>query len=117
MGLNYNSRFDMPGDNGNLYFAFTMGPALFVGFSTEVYFTDETGSEEKARQQREWLENVFTEANRSQFRARFPWLIGLGHRSLYCSTNEYECVNGITIEVSLTSFVVNTKSFVGACLK
>ncbi|CAG2101836.1 unnamed protein product [Medioppia subpectinata] len=61
------------------------------------------GSNDKVLQQKLWLERVLTEANLPHNRAQRPWIIGLGHRSLYCSTTDNDCVNGMTIETGDTS--------------
>ncbi|XP_054159904.1 acid phosphatase type 7-like [Oppia nitens] len=101
-GYNYKRRFKMPQNNDNEFYTFTLGKALFVAFSTEFYFRIENGSNEKVRLQKRWLEQILTEANRPQNRAKHPWIIGLGHRSLYCSTTDADCVDGMTIDTGDT---------------
>ena len=91
----------MPQKTDNEFYTFKLGKALFVAFSTEFYFTIENGSNEKVIQQKQWLEEVLTEANQPNNRAKWPWIIGLGHRSLYCSTTDNDCINGMTVDVML----------------
>jgi len=94
LGYNYKRRFKMPQNNDNEFYTFKLGKALFVAFSTEYYFKRENGSSDKVLKQKQWLEQVLNEANQPNNRAEQPWIIGLGHRSLYCSS-EADCYNGI----------------------
>ena len=95
----------MPQKTDNEFYAFKLGKALFVSFSTEFYFTIENGTNEKVIQQKQWLEKILTEANLPPNRDKWPWIIGLGHRSLYCSTLDSDCVNGMTTDVLLLNLI------------
>lgn len=53
-----------------------------TAFSTEHDFTE--GSP-----QRVWLENDLAKASAPEQRARVPWIVVMGHRPMYCSTNDY----------------------------
>ena len=89
----------MPQNNDNEFYTFKLGKALFVAFNTEFYFSIENGTNDKVIRQKQWLEQVLTEANQPQNRSDRPWIIALGHRSLYCSTNDPDCIAGMTIDV------------------
>lgn len=96
LGVSYETRFQMPKSSDNTHYTFTLGPALFIGISTEVYFQTETTDSEAYQRQYDWLQNVLVEANRPENRARHPWIIVYGHRPLYC-TSISECVDGMTV--------------------
>lgn len=97
--MNYKARYLMPRSFENAYYNFTVGPAQFIAFSTEMYFSWENGSLAKVQQQKQWLDKVLSEANRPEVRAKYPWIIAFGHRSLYCSTTDWDCIRGMTTDV------------------
>ncbi len=103
--MSYETRFKMPKTSDNTHYTFTLGEALFIGISTEVYFESEVSDLDASQNQKEWLERVLFEANKPQNRARHPWIIVYGHRPLYCSTIS-DCFGGITYQVK-----VNYNSF------
>lgn len=80
----YRNRFSMPGGTESLMYSFNMGPAHFIGFSTEVYYFLGYGIKSLVLQY-EWLENDLKEANKPENRAKRPWIITFGHRPMYCS--------------------------------
>lgn len=87
---NYANRFSMMDKTGkinNHYFSFDIGPAHIIAFSTEFYFFLQYGWKQVINQFK-WLENDLKEANRPENRARRPWIITMGHRPMYCSTDD-----------------------------
>lgn len=95
-GIAYRYRYKMPGDSNDMY-TFTVGPILFITISTEFYYYLEGGGAKKVAEQREWLDNVLTEANQPENRAKHPWIIVLGHRPFYCSSSRFgRCPGGTT---------------------
>ncbi|GIY82640.1 acid phosphatase type 7 [Caerostris darwini] len=82
---NYKVRFDMPGTEDNLWYSFKVGPIHFVVISTEVYFFLLYGGLEAIYSHYRWLDDTLRQANLPQNRAKWPWLITLGHRPMYCS--------------------------------
>lgn len=88
---NYDARFTMTntrtGEINNHFYSFDVGPVHFISFSTEYYFWVEYGWKQIANQFR-WLEEDLTEANRPENRAKRPWIITMGHRPMYCSTDD-----------------------------
>ena len=94
----YTVRFqNMPATNGtiatagaaglrnNWFYSFDIGPAHIVVLSTEVYFTSTPSNPGVIQRQLEWLTRDLQGAN--QRRGSTPWLIALGHRPLYCTTD------------------------------
>ncbi|XP_054710387.1 acid phosphatase type 7-like [Uloborus diversus] len=82
---NYRMRFDMPGTDDNLWYSFKVGPIHFVVMSTEVYFFLLYGGLEAVYSHYKWLDDTLRQANLPQNRAKWPWVITLGHRPMYCS--------------------------------
>ncbi|GFT41917.1 acid phosphatase type 7 [Trichonephila clavipes] len=82
---NYKVRFDMPGTDDNLWYSFKVGPIHFVVISTEVYFFLLYGGLEAIYSHYKWLDDTLRQANLPQNRAKWPWVITLGHRPMYCS--------------------------------
>ncbi|RZF35571.1 hypothetical protein LSTR_LSTR005099 [Laodelphax striatellus] len=80
----YKARFSMPGGHESLMYSFNMGPAHFIGFTTEAYYFIEYGLKQVILQY-EWLENDLKEATKPENRAKRPWIITFGHRPMYCS--------------------------------
>ncbi|XP_015910291.2 acid phosphatase type 7-like [Parasteatoda tepidariorum] len=93
---NYVNRFSMVNQDGeinNNFYSFDLGPAHIIAFSTEFYFYVKYGWIQIARQY-EWLENDLKKANLPENRAKRPWIITMGHRPMYCSTNDTDdCKN------------------------
>uniref|UniRef100_A0A7E4ZQ38 Purple acid phosphatase n=1 Tax=Panagrellus redivivus TaxID=6233 RepID=A0A7E4ZQ38_PANRE len=79
----YVNRFTMPNTNDNLFYSFDLGPAHFIGFSTEFYFSSVL---ESVQTQWNWLIQDLKKANEN--RKNVPWIITMGHRPMYCSTDD-----------------------------
>lgn len=91
----YDARFSMLADRGqpekktaaltgrlnNFFYSVDIGPAHIIMFSSEVYFYTEYGYDQIAVQY-EWLEADLKKAAAN--RAQRPWIIAMGHRSVYC---------------------------------
>lgn len=87
---NYVNRFSMLNQEGiinNHFYSFDVGPAHIIAFSTEFYYFYEYGWTQIVRQY-EWLENDLKKANLPENRAQRPWIITMGHRPMYCSTDD-----------------------------
>lgn len=87
---NYVNRFSMLNEEGNMnnhFYSFNIGPAHIIAFSTEFYFFYEYGWTQIVRQYK-WLENDLKKANLPENRAERPWIITMGHRPMYCSTDD-----------------------------
>lgn len=87
---NYVNRFSMMNKNGeinNHFYSFDIGPAHIIAFSTEFYFFVQYGWLQIARQY-DWLQKDLEEANKPENRAKTPWIITMGHRPMYCSTDD-----------------------------
>ncbi|KAF1332233.1 Calcineurin-like phosphoesterase, partial [Globisporangium splendens] len=72
----------------NWFYSFNVGLVHFVFYSTEIYFkkTLEPGITER---QEQWLREDLSRAN--QNRAETPWIIVLGHRPMYCTSDTRNC--------------------------
>ncbi|KOB79411.1 Purple acid phosphatase, partial [Operophtera brumata] len=104
---NYRARFNMPGIYSSVFYSFNLGPVHFVSISTEVYYFPQYGPELIGRQC-EWLENDLAKANlpenrydqRSDHDTRpwclRPWIVVFGHRPMYCSNFDAECLLELT---------------------
>jgi hypothetical protein len=66
-----------PGLPNNLYYSLNIGPLHLAAMSTEMYFTGGPG----AAAQYAWLDADLAAVDR----ARTPWVVVYGHRSIYCS--------------------------------
>jgi len=75
------------GELNNNFYSFNIGPAHIISLSTEFYFFIEYGWTQIARQY-EWLEKDLKEATKPENRAKRPWIITMGHRPMYCSTDD-----------------------------
>jgi len=75
------------GKMNNHFYSFNIGPAHIISFSTEFYFFIEDGWK-LIEYQYNWLKKDLIEANKPKNRAVRPWIITLGHRPMYCSTND-----------------------------
>ncbi|XP_054264808.1 acid phosphatase type 7-like [Macrosteles quadrilineatus] len=83
----------MPNTKDNLFYSFNLGPAHFIGFSTEVYYFLGYGIKQVVLQY-EWLENDLKEATKPENRAKHPWIITFAHRPMYCSDDDGDdCLN------------------------
>ncbi|XP_015904511.1 acid phosphatase type 7 [Parasteatoda tepidariorum] len=82
---NYKTRFNMPGTDDNLWYSFKAGPIHFIIISTEVYFFLLYGGLDAVKSHYKWLDDTLTQANLPHNRAKWPWVVTLGHRPMYCS--------------------------------
>eukprot|EP00929_Paragymnodinium_shiwhaense_P003129 TRINITY_DN10353_c0_g1_i1.p1 TRINITY_DN10353_c0_g1~~TRINITY_DN10353_c0_g1_i1.p1 ORF type:complete len:589 (-),score=88.12 TRINITY_DN10353_c0_g1_i1:439-2148(-) len=69
------------------YFSWNYGLVHYVTISTELWFGITDGKTTKETQL-EWLEKDLAAASTPEARAETPWLIVLGHRSIYCSCDQ-----------------------------
>uniref|UniRef100_A0A1I7S6A4 Purple acid phosphatase n=1 Tax=Bursaphelenchus xylophilus TaxID=6326 RepID=A0A1I7S6A4_BURXY len=84
---NYIYRYNMPNSYDNHYYSYDLGKAHIISFSTEFYYDFYSGIVKGlVQQQYEWLENDLQKANAN--RKNVPWIITLGHRPMYCSTDD-----------------------------
>lgn len=74
------------GQVNNHFYSTSVGPVRIIGISTEFYFFVIYGTSQIGNQFR-WLENELKEANRPENRKTHPWVVVVGHRPLYCSSN------------------------------
>ena len=74
------------GQVNNHFYTTTVGPVRVIGISTEFYFFVIYGRSQIGNQFR-WLEKELREANKPESRKTHPWVIVVGHRPLYCSSN------------------------------
>ncbi|XP_076359677.1 acid phosphatase type 7 [Tachypleus tridentatus] len=87
---NYVNRFSMvekTGKMNNHFFSFDIGPAHVIGFSTEFYYFTNYGWRQIVEQY-QWLEKDLKEASKPENRAQRPWIITMGHRPMYCSSDD-----------------------------
>lgn len=87
---NYKARFgnSMPGDEGRMFYTFTVGPVRFFSVSTEYYYYYlEDGMVYK---QYAWLQQQLKKANSKEEREKHPWLVVFGHRPMYCSNTDHD---------------------------
>lgn len=82
----------MPGSENGLMYSFNMGPAHFITISTEFYYFLNYGFKQIVKQY-DWLINDLKEANLPENRLTRPWIIIGGHRPMYCSDDDGDCVN------------------------
>ncbi|CAI8049980.1 Acid phosphatase type 7 [Geodia barretti] len=82
----YKNRFSMPGNSENYHYSWNIGPAHIISFSTEVYFFLEDGLK-LIEWQYHWLEQELQRVSAAEYRGERPWIIAMGHRPMYCSTN------------------------------
>lgn len=83
--LQYRYRFSMPSvpwpmPIEKLWYSTDIGQTHFVMFSTEVFFSDELNVEKML----EWVKDDLDKANMR--RSAVPWIVAMGHRPMYCST-------------------------------
>ena len=85
----------MPGheDTESLYYSFDVGPVHFVVVSTEFYYFLNYGKKLVAMQY-EWVVDDLKAADSPENRKKRPWVVMLGHRPMYCSTDDGDdCTN------------------------
>jgi len=80
---NYKARFNMPGDNKNMFFSFNIGPVHFISISTEFYYFLNYGLKPVIAQYT-WLEKDLASVDRS----KHPWIVLFGHRPMYCTNDD-----------------------------
>jgi 3',5'-cyclic AMP phosphodiesterase CpdA len=80
----YKGRFTMPNTVDNTFYSFDLGPAHIIGYNTEIYYT--LFSKHQLKTQWECLIQDLEAANNN--RDNVPWIIAMGHRPMYCSTND-----------------------------
>jgi hypothetical protein len=82
-GIPYSVRFHMPNDDNiadgirNLWYSYEYGPVHFIVMSSEHNFLEDS-------EQYNWLVNDMMNVDRT----RTPWLIFMGHRPMYTSSDE-----------------------------
>lgn len=81
----YKARFSMPGSSQSLFYSFDLGPAHFIGLSSEVYYQIQYGLK-LIVEQFVWLKEDLRRANEN--REERPWIITFAHRPMYCSTDD-----------------------------
>jgi len=84
---NYKARFNMPRDDGKMFYSFDLGPVHFISVSTEFYYYLNYGLDPLMNQYY-WLQEDLKKANSPEAREQRPWIILFGHRPMYCSNND-----------------------------
>lgn len=72
------------GEMNNHFFSFNVGPAHIISFSTEFYYFTEYGIAQLFNQYN-WIKQDLEKYNKPEMRAKYPWIITLGHRPMYCN--------------------------------
>ncbi|CEG41438.1 iron zinc purple acid phosphatase-like [Plasmopara halstedii] len=74
----------------NWFYSFDVGLVHFAIISTEIYFkkTFDVDGNLKVRQEA-WLESDLAKANKN--RKQTPWLVVIGHRPMYCTSDDTNC--------------------------
>ncbi|KAG1703257.1 hypothetical protein DVH05_008167 [Phytophthora capsici] len=74
----------------NWFYSYDVGLVHFVVISTEIYFkkTFEEDGDVIARQEA-WLDQDLAKANTN--REQTPWLVVIGHRPMYCTSDDTNC--------------------------
>jgi len=82
---NYRARFSksMPGDGGDMFYSFDLGPVHFIAVSTEFYYFLNFGIKQVLAQY-QWLESDLARVNRDIT----PWIVIFGHRPMYCTNDD-----------------------------
>jgi len=80
----YKQRFSMPGDTEGMFYSYNLGQAHIISISTEAFYYPQYGND-SIKTQYNWLKADLQKANTAENRARYPWIIVLGHRPMYCS--------------------------------
>lgn len=101
---NYRNRFTMPGDSEGLFYSWNIGPAHIISISTEVYF-DLADGIRLLDNQFNFLTADLKKATSPENRKKWPWIIVMGHRPMYCSNSDGDdCTKeNCKIRVGLTS--------------
>ncbi|CAD5225057.1 unnamed protein product [Bursaphelenchus okinawaensis] len=86
----YVNRFTMPGSDHNLYYSYDLGDAHYIAYSSEIYYWSQFYDKSHIQRQYDWLMEDLKKANAN--RRNVPWIIVFGHRSMYCSDVEGNCV-------------------------
>ncbi|CAD5221007.1 unnamed protein product [Bursaphelenchus okinawaensis] len=91
----YINRFTMPNSEHNLFYSFDLDKVHFVFITTEIYYNtflspnDKLNIDDVQHQQLQtqwnWLVNDLEKANKNRYNV--PWIVVLGHRPMYCSTD------------------------------
>ncbi len=86
----YRHRFNMPRSDINngfdMWYSFDIGQMHIISWSTEVLFA----RTQDIQSQYNWIENDLQKANKN--RAERPWIITIGHRPIYCSNADDDCI-------------------------
>jgi hypothetical protein len=102
----YTERFRlMPSNTGNVisgageapnnwFYSFNVGLVHFAFISTEIYFK-KTLEPNMVERQLEWLRQDLAAANTN--RNATPWLIVIGHRPMYCTSDKRNCGNNAAL--------------------
>lgn len=96
------SNWDKPTrEMNNFYWSIDIGPIHFVAFTTEFYFYFAKYGKQQLSNQYKWLENDL----RNVDRGKTPWVIVVGHRPMYCTTNPLRCdVEALILRKGLALF-------------
>lgn len=74
----------------NWFYSFDVGLVHFTIISTEIYFKDTMDADgDLVARQEAWLEQDLAKANAN--RAQTPWLVVIGHRPMYCTSDDTNC--------------------------
>lgn len=73
---------DWPMQQEDLWYSVNLGKTHFICISTEVFFTNK----QNIQKIMDWLVQDLEEAN--THRQKYPWIIVMAHRPLYCSTDD-----------------------------
>lgn len=73
---------DWPMQQEDLWYSMNIGKTHFICISTEVFFTNK----QNIQKIMDWLVQDLEEAN--THRQKYPWIIVMAHRPLYCSTDD-----------------------------
>ena len=84
---NYKNRFSMPSEDGHkMFWSLDIGKLHLLSINTEAYYPFEYGTPQQTQLQFDWLEQDLMKANENRDKA--PWIVVIGHRPMYCSTND-----------------------------
>ena len=86
----YKNRLSMPNylQNENMFYSLEFPNIKIICFSSEVYYYNT--QESLIKKQEKWLKQELESTDR----IKFPWLITIAHRPMYCSnTNNDDCTN------------------------
>lgn len=101
----YNARYSMWDTDtqqfNNFFWTQQIGPIHVIGITTEFYFFTQYGTIQIANQYT-WLEKQLESVDRR----KTPWVIVVGHRPLYCTTDPFRCgagSEGFTLRYGMNS--------------